>query len=524
MARTPKGSPPNYPKKPHRGMARITVRLIDGRRHDIQLGPFGSAQSWTEYRRVLAELEVNGGRFHIMNDGAAATGLTVSELCLRFWDHAENFYRLPDGSPSRELEHYQYSLKPVDEFYGSTLASEFGPLKLKTVRQKMIDGLRYQVRLIDGEKSRSWWVGEDRIRHPVGKPDQWEVKSGETWVPVEVVNTKKALCRKIINQRIDHIKRFFKWAVSEELLPSSVYEALRTVAGLRRGHPGTCERARVKPVPQEHVEAVLPFLPPQVAAMIQLQPLMGARPTEICQIRGRSIDRTGPVWWYKIDPNEVARDGQPENLHKTAYQENADGSAVVKLLPIGPRAQAILKPWLRESPDEYLFQPGEARQVKYQERRKKRKNTLWPSHLAHQAKKKKTKPKRVPSHRYDRHSYARAIARACKSAGVPHWQLVTVRITSEIKQVGNLLLGVIARPLHKLGIVFRVVMSWPGWHLRDIFHLFPEPRTSIRKFDPVLMAGVVFIIRVLLHFLLLIEMFPLFAGLRPHFFNLSNVL
>ena len=49
---------------------------------------------------------------------------------------------------------------------------------------------------------------------------------------------------------------------------------------------------------------------------------MGARPTEICLMRGRDIDRSGPVWWYKIDPNEVPREG-PANLHKTAHHEGA---------------------------------------------------------------------------------------------------------------------------------------------------------------------------------------------------------
>jgi len=204
-------------------------------------------------------------------------------------------------------------------------------------------------------------------------------------------------------------------------VPPSTYEALRTVAGLRRGRSAAPDRPKVKRVPPRHVEAVLPFLCPQVAAMVQLQPLMGARETEICVIRGRNIDRSGPVWWYVIDPNEIPVEGQPANSHKTAHQEDADGAAVVKMLPIGPKAQEILQPWLREDADEYLFQPSEARQGKNAERRKARKTPLWPSHVRHQAKKKKAKPKRAPKGHYDRHSYARAIARACKQAGVPHW-------------------------------------------------------------------------------------------------------
>ena len=94
---------------------------------------------------------------------------------------------------------------------------------------------------------------------------------------------------------------------------------------------------------------------------------------------------------------------------------------MVKLLPIGPKAQAILKEWLRHNEDEFLFQPGEARKTKYEQRRKNRKTPLWRSHVAHQDRKRKKKPKRVPRDHYDRHTYARAIARACQKAGVPHW-------------------------------------------------------------------------------------------------------
>ncbi len=111
MARTRKGTPPGYPKRPHvSGQARITVRLTNGKRHDITLGAFGSPESRAEYQRVLAELEANGGRYPVKDDGTVATGLTLNELALLFWRHAKDYYRLADGAPSRELEHYKYAL------------------------------------------------------------------------------------------------------------------------------------------------------------------------------------------------------------------------------------------------------------------------------------------------------------------------------------------------------------------------------------------------------------------------------
>lgn len=275
MARTPKGAPLSYPSRPHNGQARLTVRLLNGRRHDLILGAYGSPESRAEYRRILAELEVHGGRYPLKQDGTVAVGLTVNELCLRFWQHAEKHYRLADGSPSGELDNHKYAQVALTDLYGKTLASEFGPLKLKAVRQRMIDTYRYLVRFTEGEQTWERWVTEKQFRQGAVNEDRGEALWKKGWLPVQVFSRRKAISRKVINQRIDYIKRMFKWAVSEELVLPSVYEALRAVAGLRRGHPGTFERPKVKPVSQQHVEAVLPFLCPQAAAMVRLQQLMG---------------------------------------------------------------------------------------------------------------------------------------------------------------------------------------------------------------------------------------------------------
>ncbi len=387
MARRKKGELPRYRLHKQSGHAVVSLPLGGGKYRDFLLGPFDSEDSKREYTRVINEWLAGGMLAPAKVVSGRCPDLSVSEVCLRFWKYAEAHYRLADGSPSRELQHFKYALMGLVNLYADTPAADFGPLKFKAVRQAMIDG--------------TWLTKEERERRDQQKR------------PVR-------LCRKLINQRMDHIRRLFKWAVSEQLVPVSVYESLRTVAGLRRGHQGTYDKPKVKPVPQGHVEAVLPFLMPQLAAMVRLQQLIGARPTEVCVIRGRNIDRSGPVWWYRIDPNEAHPEGQPD-LHKTTHRENADGTATVKVLSIGPKAQAVLQPWLRDNPDEYLFQPREARQAWLAERRKGRKTPLWRSHVAHQARKRKEKPQRAPSDHYTRHSYAQAVTRACKKAGVPHW-------------------------------------------------------------------------------------------------------
>ena len=421
MPRTKKGTLPAYPTKPHNGQARLTVLLTNNKRICIYLGPFASPESRQEYLRVLALLNANDGKFPVRDDGSPSTWLTLDQMAQRFWRHAETHYRLADGQPSREQDHFRSAMKPLLALFGKTFGHEFGPLAFKAVRQQIIDAKQILVQRTTSPETSACWLSEDCVCYEK-QMAQWQ---GE-WHAVEILKSKPVLSRKVINQRMDHIKRFFAWCVSEELIPPSVHEALLRVAGLRRGHQGTREMPRVKPVSDEHIAATIPFLVPQLAAMIQLQPLIGARPTEVCLMRGRNImDRDKPVWKYVIDPNEVVSLDEPKgklaNLHKCAHLDSADGHAKIKILPLGPRAQAILKAWLRENPDEFLFQPCEARAAQYAERRNRRKTPLYKSHLRHQARKRKAKPKRVPRDHYDRHSYAQAITRAARKAGVPHW-------------------------------------------------------------------------------------------------------
>jgi hypothetical protein len=44
--------------------------------------------------------------------------LTVAEVCPRFWEHAEVYYRLVDGAPSGELDNFKHTLDPLVEQYG----------------------------------------------------------------------------------------------------------------------------------------------------------------------------------------------------------------------------------------------------------------------------------------------------------------------------------------------------------------------------------------------------------------------
>jgi hypothetical protein len=90
-----------------------------------------------EYARVIVEWEAAG---HRLPASAAVKALTVNELILAYWRHAEQHYRRPDGTPTKELADIRLSCRPLKALYGDTTAKDFGPLALKALRESMVAG------------------------------------------------------------------------------------------------------------------------------------------------------------------------------------------------------------------------------------------------------------------------------------------------------------------------------------------------------------------------------------------------
>lgn len=355
----PAKSVPSYLHHKASGRAYCVLRRADGSREQVYLGPYNSPESREEYARVLAGHSPAPPEPDPSNPCAVASAgpLTVTELILRWMEHAETYYRRPDGTATNELADYRLSLRPLRHLYGALPVPDLGPLALQRVRDLMV-------------------AGYDHPEYGAQPP----------------------LARKVVNQRIDRIKRMVRWAASQELVPAAVFQALATVRGLQAGRCKARETEPIEPVEPEVVEKTLPKLNPVLRAMVELQLLTGMRPGEVCSMRADEIDRSGAVWMYK--PTQ----------HKTAHRGKR------RAVPIGTRAQAALAPFLGQ--EGFLFSPASAVELVNAERRARRKTKLWPSH---QRRARVTRPKRCPQERYTTASYQRAIARAAHLAGVHHW-------------------------------------------------------------------------------------------------------
>lgn len=347
-----KKSPKSFPEyKIHKSSNRAYV-WHDGKR--IYLGIAESPESYEAFRRLIAELAQNQKQCGL-NLSACRHGVDADES-LQMKQVMAAFLTAHEEILSKgEFSQCRLAFRELRQLYGHTPISEFGPRTLKIVREEMV---------------------------------------------------KAGLSRRVINVRVGRIKRMIKWAVGEELVPPSLYHALQAVDGLRIGQTKAKEIAPVAPAAMEDVEALLPFLPPPLAAMVQIQLLGAMRPTEACLMKGKLIDRSGDIWIYR-----------PES-HKGLWR--AKGRAI----PLGPKAQVVLQPFLDRPDDEYLFSPMESTAWCREQRRiqneGKRKTPKYPSEKRSEAKRKAKrharKLKRQVGAHYNKCSYNRALKYAFERA------------------------------------------------------------------------------------------------------------
>jgi integrase len=208
-----------------------------------------------------------------------------------------------------------------------------------------------------------------------------------------------------IRDRMGVIRRMVAWGVENEMLPADALQRIQAVAGLRTGRDGVKPSRRVKPVSEADIQAILPHVSPTIRAMVELQALTGMRPGEVWRMTTGQIDRSEDAWLYR------------PTRHKTADQGKD------RVIPLGPRAQEVLQPWLKADPDKPLFSPTEAMEEFRRRQREQRKTKVQPSQRDRRVK----NPKRKKHDTYNRHSYGHAIAKGCVKAGVPMFRPNQIR-------------------------------------------------------------------------------------------------
>lgn len=228
--------------------------------------------------------------------------------------------------------------------------------------------------------------------------------------------------RRMANRRVQQVLAAFKWAASRDLVPLDVYTRLTTVEPLARGEDGARESKKQKPVPDDVVLATLEHLTPRLATMVFVQLVTAMRPKELVELRGADLVRVHGRLTY-----------QPRD-HKNAHRGQA------RIVPIPPHVECMLQPYLGLDPEAFLFDPRDEVREQRQEMAHKRRTKVQPSQRRRHESVLRD-PKDRHGDRYTTDSYARAIARACKRAGVPVWSPYRLRHTGATKIANSVSLG-----------------------------------------------------------------------------------
>jgi hypothetical protein len=185
----------------HRGTGQAVVTL-NGRDH--YLGRHGTPESKERYERTISLWLMNRRQ---LPDAPPVDGRSVGQILDSFGRHAERRYVHSDGTSTGEHENFQMAAGPLRTLYASLPAKNFDAQALEVVRQRMID------------------LG---------------------W------------CRTTINRNVGRIRQIFRWAVAKGFISAEAQQRLEAVEAFRRGQTEAPEPRPVKPVPQAHIDAVLP--------------------------------------------------------------------------------------------------------------------------------------------------------------------------------------------------------------------------------------------------------------------------
>ncbi|QEL19371.1 hypothetical protein [Limnoglobus roseus] len=123
--------------------------------------------------------------------------VSLNELILAFLTHAKTHCRRADGTATNEQMEFRQAFKPLKKLHGESLAAEFGPAKLKAVREAMVEA---------------------------------------------------GICRTLVNRRVLRVRFLFRWAVEQEMVLTTVYHSLKTVIGLQFGRTPAPETDPITPV------------------------------------------------------------------------------------------------------------------------------------------------------------------------------------------------------------------------------------------------------------------------------------
>lgn len=266
---------------------------VNGRK--ISLGRSDSPQAQQRYAKVLEDHAQGLLSETAQKPVDKRPALTINELLLSFIGK-----EIPRYSRSERLCQAA-AIKVLRQFFGETPVDDFGPLRLRIVRDSMIAGDPTATDAADAPEPRKPWA------------------------------------RKTVNRQIKRLQAIFRWGVSFEMVPESVATALGTLRVLKKGETAAAESIPRSAVTEDDIAAARAKLKPIHQDVFDLLLLTAARPGEILGLTSGMIDRHGAEWVVEL------------KNHKNQHKDKP------RRLIFNVQAQEILLRYLKADPDERLF-------------------------------------------------------------------------------------------------------------------------------------------------------------------------
>jgi integrase len=195
---------------------------------------------------------------------AQADAKTVAGAVGLYLQHADGYYRHPDGRPTGEARYLRSACQRLLAMYGGMKPADLRAIHLEAIRQGCI---------ADG------------------------------------------LTRGTINSYTQKLRRWARWCVTRDMMPDTVVGSWASVDNLRRGRSQAAERPPIEPVPLEDVQPVADALDPVPACLVWVLYYSAARPGELCRMTRAAlrVDGQGHLF-YLPDTHKQAHKGGDRSI------------------------------------------------------------------------------------------------------------------------------------------------------------------------------------------------------------------
>jgi integrase len=359
MGRRKSGEAPQVRFHAHSGQARVR---INGK--VIYLGPYGSPEANAAYHRLLAEWHANAGTVVVPESTAVPK---------------RRRGRQPVEAPAPQPPPAPTGLTVAEVCVLWVADCEKRYTRKDGTTSSTIHECRMIVRAIEAD----------------GAMPAAAFKA-KALVAVQRRLVAEGRPRTTVNRIVKGIRRLFRWATVNEYVPEGLVHGLEAVDPLRPGQTDAPELDPVTDVADPLVDKTLAVMHRVPRDLIRFIRLVGCRPGEACLIRPCDVDTSTAVWRWTLPK------------HKNAWRGHG------RVVLVGPKAQAVLRPYLKRRPESHCFSPfeSERERLQYLGRRE------VAARLA------------MCKEHYSVSSLRCAIKRACKRAKVPVWTAMQLRHTA----------------------------------------------------------------------------------------------